>query len=475
MDGQHLEEGKLINFLYEFRTPNGYLPIGFDHKQIGVIFDIINNKEWDSSTTSIRLGYDGYFKILKEASSAYDVLNFEETYTHHTINQKCVDELCTWDLENAINVFSIVSHHDEPITQYVSTIDFTNILLPETVKLFQRENFKILILDNKEGAYHHDFEFFDNIKKLYNHLNVNKDNQIIYVTNSSDILKKYQTYLIQTKQKSFMKVKNIEFLIYDAGEPMTNYYDTTHGKSLEVIYEQGVGYSIPLPDELNLKREKYFLNLNRNSGRFHRPRFVLELIKNQLFDKGLISLLQTPEFDEWAELPENQEYKTLIKDKYPFVVDYENERFVSGMHNFFTKKDMWLNTYFSIVAETSAEDDWIFITEKTVRPMIYYHPFIMWGNPGTLDVLKRHGFKTFPEFFDESYDRIENQELRLQKVIENVERLCSLPLDKIHEMYLSVLPKLIHNHDLLIKLYQEQTKNITILNLLIDNEVKPNI
>lgn len=474
MDGLYLDE-KIINFVYEFKTPNGYLPIGFDYKQLGVIFDIVNNKDWENQTTSIRLGYDNFYKILKESSSSFDVLNFEKIHTKHIVNQKCVDELSEWDLENAINVFSIVSHHDEPIVNYINNVDFTNILLPKTVKLFKKENFKLLILDNKEGAYHHDSQFFDNLKKLHTHLDINTDNQILYITNSSDIVKKYNKYLVYNRKKSFMTVKNIEFLIYDAGEPMINYFNTTNGQSLDVVYEQDVDYSIPIETELTVKRNKYFLNLNRNSSRFHRPQFVLELIKNKLFDKGLISLLQTPEFDEWAERFGNEEYKSLIKDKYPFVVDYEDERFVSGMHNFFTKKDMWMDTYFSIVSETSSNDNWIFITEKTVRPMIYYHPFIMWGNPGTLDVLRRYGFKTFPEFFDESYDLIENKNIRLEMVIENVKRLCDLPLKEIHKMYISVIPKLIHNHQLLMKLHYEQQKNTEIINLLIGNENKPNI
>ena len=474
MDGLYLDE-KIINFVYEIKTPNGYLPIGFDYKQIGVIFDIVNNKEWESNTTSIRMGYDGHFKLLQESSDVYDVLNFEKVFTKNIVNQKCIYDLSEWDFENATNVFSIVSHHDEPIVNYVNDIDFTTIFLPDTVNLFQKQNFKLLILDNKEGAYEHDFKFFDKLKALHEHLDIDTDNQIIYVTNSSDIVNKYKKYLFYNRQKSFMKVKNIEFLIYDAGEPMINYFNTTHGKSKDVVYEQGVDYSIPLPSELGEKRNKYFLNLNRNSSRLHRPRFVLELIKNNLFDKGLISLLKTPDFDEWADRPGNEEYKTLIKDKYPFVVDYEDERFVSGMHNFFTKKDMWLETYFSIVSETSSNDNWCFITEKTIRPMIYYHPFIVWGNPGTLDVLKTHGFHTFPEFFDESYDQISNEKLRLDAIIQNINRLCSLPLEKIHEMYLSVMPKLIHNHELLIKLHHEQVKNTTILNLLTDNEGKPNI
>jgi len=467
MDGQYLKE-RIINFVYEFKTPNGYLPIGFDYKQIGVIFDILNNKEREAHPHihSIRMGYDGHFKILQESVSVYDILNLENEY----VNNKSVYELTKDDIEKGINIFSIDSLHDEPIVNYLSYTDFTNILSPTTIKLFKRNNFKLLIFDNKEGAYEHGIDFFNNLKNLYNVLDINTDNQLFYITNSSDICDKYKKYLQVTGEKSFMTVKNIEFLIYDAGEPMVDYFNFTNGKSKNVFYQQGVEYSVPLPNELGESREKYFLSLNRNSGRLHRPRLVLQLIKDGVYDKGLVSLLQSDVFDEWAERPGNEEYKNLIKDKYPFVVDYEDERFVSGMHNFFTNKDMWMKTYFSIVSETSADDNWIFITEKTVRPMIYYHPFIIWGNPGTLKILKSYGFETFPEFFDESYDDIKNEDERFNKVMENINRLCSLSLNEIREMYLSVLPKLVHNNQLLTKLYYEQTRTKTIIKLLTDNE-----
>jgi hypothetical protein len=472
MDGQHLKN-RIINFVYEFKTPNGYLPIGFDYKQIGVIFDLLNNKERQAHPHiySIRLGYDGHFKILQESVSAYDVLNLEDEY----VKNKSVYELTQDDIERAINIFTIDSLHDEPIVNYVSYTDFTNILSPTTIELFQRNNFKLLIFDNKEGAYEHGFDFFDNLKRLYDVLNIDTDNQLFYITNSSDISEKYQTYLNVKSQKSFMTVKNIEFLIYDAGQPMIDYFNFTNGKSENVYYQQDVEYSVPLPHELGGFREKYFLSLNRNSGRLHRPRLVLQLIKDNLFDKGLVSMLQSDVFDDWAERPENEEYKTLIKEKYPFVVDYEDERFVSGMHNFFTNKDIWMKTYFSVVSETSSNDNWIFITEKTVRPMIYYHPFIIWGNPGTLKILKEYGFETFPEFFDESYDDMKNEDERFKKVMENINRLCSLPLNEIREMYLSVLPKLVHNNQILTKLYYERTRTKQIINLLTHNEDKSNI
>ena len=72
---------KKINFLYEFKGPNGYVPIGFDYKQIGILFDVLNQKEWDGSIYSNRCGYDGIFKILDESASAYDFLNIEADFT----------------------------------------------------------------------------------------------------------------------------------------------------------------------------------------------------------------------------------------------------------------------------------------------------------------------------------------------------------------------------------------------------------
>ena len=451
-----------INFLYEFKGPNGYVPIGFNYKDLGVIFDVLNQKEWDGCIYSNRCGYDGHYKLLDETASAFDFLNIEK----ELVKNKCVHELTSDDIENATNVFVIDSMHNESIVNYIKITDFNNILSEKSINLLKKSNFKILVIDNKEGAYYHDFDFFNGFKRMYDSLKLSNSNQIFYITNSSDILEKYKTYLFHSKEKSFMNVKNIEFLIYDAGEPLVSYFELTNGESKNVIYEQNVDYSVPLPQEIGQFREKHFLSLNRNTGRLHRPKLVLEMIKNNVFDKGLVSLLQSDVFDEWAEKPENEEYKTLIKDRYPFVVDYEDERFVSGMHNFFTEKDMWMKTYFSVVSETSSSDTWCFITEKTVRPIIYYHPFIIWGNPGTLEVLKNYGFETFPELFDESYDTIWNEDLRLKSIIKSIKKLCDMPLLELHELFKTIIPKLIHNRDLLLNLYYERTRNKTILNLL---------
>jgi hypothetical protein len=125
-----------------------------------------------------------------------------------------------------------------------------------------------------------------------------------------------------------------------------------------------------------------------------------------------------------------------------------------------------MDTYFSVVSETSADDRWCFITEKTVRPMIYFHPFIVWGNPGTLKTLKDLGFETFPEFFDESYDSVKNSESRMKMILNDVKRLCEMPIEEIHDLYQSVIPKLIHNKTLLIEMYKRKEVYTKVLETL---------
>ena len=42
-----------------------------------------------------------------------------------------------------------------------------------------------------------------------------------------------------------------------------------------------------------------------------------------------------------------------------------------------------------------------FITEKTFKPIMYGHPFIVLGNPGIMSQLESWGFMTFNNLFDQ--------------------------------------------------------------------------
>jgi len=80
----------------------------------------------------------------------------------------------------------------------------------------------------------------------------------------------------------------------------------------------------------------------------------------------------------------------------------------------------WFNdTAFSVIVESQMfpGPDTIFITEKTFKPIELMHPFMLIGCAKTLDLLRRNGFETFENWFDESYDHINDSNKRLETVM----------------------------------------------------------
>lgn len=76
------------------------------------------------------------------------------------------------------------------------------------------------------------------------------------------------------------------------------------------------------------------------------------------------------------------------------------------------------NSLVSIVTETTFFEDTHAITEKAFKPIKYMHPFIMVGSPGLLKRLQQMGFKTFSEWWDESYDLDLDHEKRMKRILD---------------------------------------------------------
>ena len=119
------------------------------------------------------------------------------------------------------------------------------------------------------------------------------------------------------------------------------------------------------------------------------------------------------------------------------------------------------DSYFSVVTESNFLSDDVdedndyngecmFITEKTYRALCF-HPTIIAGNKGILEYLRKLGFKTFPKFFDESYDDIENDHDRMLAVVKEVDRICKLPIDEVHQMAKEEFETVLHNQEVMKK------------------------
>jgi len=86
----------------------------------------------------------------------------------------------------------------------------------------------------------------------------------------------------------------------------------------------------------------------------------------------------------------------------------------------------WYNdTHFTLVAECfqyimDGSEDCVFITEKTMKPIMYGHPFVLLGDPHSLKNLESWGFNTFSELFDQLYDNETDFDKRLDMVVNQV-------------------------------------------------------
>ena len=80
------------------------------------------------------------------------------------------------------------------------------------------------------------------------------------------------------------------------------------------------------------------------------------------------------------------------------------------------------HTAISVVLETIF-DSRIHLTEKTLRPLACGHPFMLAAGPGSLALLRKYGFQTFSPYINETYDTVQDNDLRLQLIVEEMKRI----------------------------------------------------
>ena len=91
------------------------------------------------------------------------------------------------------------------------------------------------------------------------------------------------------------------------------------------------------------------------------------------------------------------------------------------------------------------------ITEKTYKPIACQRPFIVLATPYWLRDLKRLGFKTFHPYIREDYDSIENNQLRLQAIVNEIQRISELSRQEFREIIDSCNEIALENYRILLE------------------------
>ena len=103
---------------------------------------------------------------------------------------------------------------------------------------------------------------------------------------------------------------------------------------------------------------------------------------------------------------------------------------------------------------------------KMGRALAFPTPFVAVGNFGILKHLKELGFKTFSNWFDESYDDIEDLDDRMNAISKLIEKLKNITFEDQLKMRNEMLEIFQHNRNVLLKMSYDERK---IINLEIPN------
>lgn len=118
---------------------------------------------------------------------------------------------------------------------------------------------------------------------------------------------------------------------------------------------------------------------------------------------------------------------------------------------------LYQDIFVDIISEPHVLGNTFYPTEKTARPIWLKKPFVVFGSRDYLDYLHQMGFKTFCEFWDETYDGFEGRD-RFVKILTLIDWLAQKSVTELQKMYSNMQPILEHNYNLL----QTQSYNKTI-------------
>ena len=93
------------------------------------------------------------------------------------------------------------------------------------------------------------------------------------------------------------------------------------------------------------------------------------------------------------------------------------------------------NSYVNLILETlydADQSDGAFITEKTFKPIRHGQPFVIFGTPGSIKLLKDLGYRTFDNIIDNSYDSELNNKQRFLKTVQTLKAVKTLGPDQIY-------------------------------------------
>jgi hypothetical protein len=129
----------------------------------------------------------------------------------------------------------------------------------------------------------------------------------------------------------------------------------------------------------------------------------------------------------------------------------------------FAISKLYPNFFVEVVCETFLSGRSFYPTEKTWRPLICQTPFLMLGPRDFLSNLRKLGFRTFNQWWDESYDQdadLDNGKVAIQSIMSTMNQLSKMSVEELEGLYIDMLPTLQHNKQRFLDLKESEFRKI---------------
>ena len=271
----------------------------------------------------------------------------------------------------------------------------------------------------------------------------------VYVTQNREYGREYQAYCARLGLTRTMKV-----VYYD-------YWLRRFVSDYEVDGETVFAARLAAFRARGRRRPRRFLSLNLTL-RPTKILFLLSLLRDGLWDSGFVSYggfertLQTTNktIAKLQKITDAIGFEALNAELSPLLPRLDAiDPIILGAPASASDMEMvhdealpeYAASWLSVVTETEMLAQPCRITEKPLKALVNFHPFLVLGNPGALKMIRDLGFQTFPELIDESYDEELDPRRRFDMVYAELKRLIALDETELARREAVVAEKLVFN------------------------------
>jgi hypothetical protein len=387
------------------------------------------------------------------------IVDFNKDYTN------------TISLEHAYNeniefIYPLVLCNSEIFNKY-DTIEIDH----KVIQRAHENKAKICILHHIEGYFGREVEDFIWVYNLSKKYGLNKNNFILVTSNFKSI-QTYNKLLLDGVIEDNCTIHPYAYFQFDIW--FNNIGTLTKSSNIQ---KMKIDFNYYLKYNKEIKKKYHFLLFNRRP-RPHRICIFSQMMADiNLKNKSILTigseyapkkyLLNSPNLPKNDKSNFYQKFNNMINDDYKFsknnilkfletyndMLDYtyDSVDLIENKANVLNK-EAHSNSFVNIVTETQFEDTMIFFSEKIYKPIYMLQPFILFGNPNSLKTLHKLGFKTFSDWWDESYDDETDFTRKLEKITEIIYEISNWDIDTLYNKTQEMEEVLIHNFNNLMNI-----------------------